>query len=219
MSTKKIQIKKLEPNSKKSQTLQAALKVSHEIVIGMCVQHLISSEVKTTRLAGRKVRRPKAREKITHEDTTEMLGIALDHLEMANLRIEAYEAAIKKIKSSMDALHNLIAEPEVGGRVANTLLKKYAEEIAVEHYKKNGNFIKAEQLSNDVSKKVFDRDPAKYRELWKEKFRKENPDAEFPAGFENSTSWPRFADDYRALSRRTATEWLKEINGELGIKK
>ena len=219
MSTKKVQIKKLEPNSKKSQTLQAALKVSREIVIGMCVQHLISSEVKTTRLAGRKVRRPKAGEKITHEDTTEMLSIAIDHLEMAHLRIEAYEAAIEKIKSSMDALHNLIAEREVGGRVANTLLKKYAEEIAIEYYKKNGKFIQAEKLSNDVSKKLFDRDPAKYRDLWKEKFKKEKPNDKFPAGFENSTSWPRFADHYRALSRRTANDWLKKIYGELGIKK
>ena len=219
MSTKKIQIKKLEPNSKKSQILQAALKVSREIVIGMCVQHLISSKLKNTRLAGRKVHRPKAEEKITHQVTTEMLGIAMDHLEIAHLRIEAYEAAIEKIKSSMDALHNLIEEPEVGGRVANTWLKKCAEEIALEYYKKNGKFIKAEQLSNAVSKKVFDLDPAKYRERWKEKFRKENPNAEFPAGFEKSTSWPRFAEHYRALSRRSANDWLKEIYGELVIKK
>ena len=219
MSTKKVQIKKLEPNSKKSQTLQAAYMVSHEIVMGILAQHLIPSKVEPLGLEDQMGHNPSAKKRITHTETTRMLSIALDQLDLAHQRIAAYESALAKIKSQMDALHNIIEKPEVAGRTTNSSLRKDAEDVALEYFKKNDKFIKDEKLSNDVSKKVFDRDPSKYLDLWKEKFRKENPNVEFPAGYENSTSWPRFADHYRVLTRRTAYDWLKEIYSEFKIKK
>ena len=215
MSAKKTQIKKLEPNSKKSQPLQAAFMVSHEIVMSILAQHLIPSKVEPLGLEDQTERNRSAKKRITHEDTTRMLSIALDHLDVAHQRIAAYDSALAKIKSRMDALHNIIEKPEVAGRTTNSSLRKDAEDVALEYFEKNGKFIKSEKLSYDVSKKVFDRDPAKYRDLWKKKFRQDKPNDEFPAGFENSTSWPRFEDSYRALSRRTANDWLKEIYGEL----
>jgi len=219
VSTKKTQIKKLEPNSKKSQTLQTAIMVSHEIVMGILAQHLIPNNVEPLGLEVQTGRNRTAKKRITHEDTTRMLSIALDHLDVAHQRIAAYESAIDKIKSRMDALHNIIEKPEVGGRSTNASIKKDAEDVAVEYFKKNGEFIKAELLSKLVSKKVFDRNPEAYIKRWKDVFQKKNPLAKLPASVENSTSWPRFADDYRALPRRTATDLLKKIHSELEIKK
>jgi hypothetical protein len=219
MSTKKVQIKRLEPNSKKSQTLQAAYMVSHEIVMGILAQHLIPSKVEPLGLEDQMGHNSSAKKRITQTETTRILSIALDQLDLAHQRIAAYESALAKIKSQMDALHNIIEKPEVAGRTTNSSLRKDAEDVALEYFKKYKKFIKDEKLSNDVSKKVFDRDPSKYLDLWKEKFRKENPNVEFPAGYENSTSWPRFADHYRVLTRRTAYDWLKEIYSEFKIKK
>jgi hypothetical protein len=219
MSAKKVQIKKLEPNSKKSQTLQAAYMVSHEIVMGILAQHLIPSKVEPLGLEDQMGHKSSAKKRITQTETTRILSIALDQLDLAHQRIAAYESALAKIKSQMDALHNIIEKPEVAGRTTSSSLRKDAEDVALEYFKKYKKFIKDEKLSNDVSKKVFDRDPSKYLDLWKEKFRKENPNVEFPAGYENSTSWPRFADHYRVLTRRTAYDWLKEIYSEFKIKK
>ena len=219
MSTKKVQIKRLEPNSKKSQTLQAAYMVSHEIVMGILAQLLIPSEVESHGLEDQMGHNPSAKKRITHEDTSQMLSIALDHLDVAHQRIAAYESALAKIKSRMDALHNIIEKPEVAGRVTNELLKKDAEDEAVEYFETKGVFITAEQLSRRVSKKVFERDPEKYIKQWKNKFHKKNPLAKLPSGFENSTSWTKYSDHYRILSTRTAFNLLKEIYGELRIKK
>lgn len=219
MSTKKVQIKRLEPNSKKSQTLQAAYMVSHEIVMGILAQLLIPSEVESHGLEDQMGHNPSAKKRITHEDTSQMLSIALDHLDVAHQRIAAYESALAKIKSRMDALHNIIEKPEVTGRVTNELLKKDAEDEAVEYFATKGVFITAEQLSRRVSKKVFERDPEKYIKQWKNKFHKKNPLAKLPSGFENSTSWTKYSDHYRILSTRTAFNLLKEIYGELRIKK
>jgi hypothetical protein len=219
MSTKKAQIKKLEPNSKKSQTLQAAYMVSHEIVMSILAQHLIPCNVEPLGLEGQTALNQSTNNRITHEDTSRMLSIALDHLDVAHQRITAYESAIEKIKSRMDVLHNVIEKPEVAGRVTNALLKKDAEDVAVEYFETNGKFIQAEQLSKKVSKKVFDRDPEEYIKQWKKMFHKNNPSAQLPSGFENSTSWTRYSDDYRVLPTRTAHSWLKKIYGELGLKK
>ena len=219
MSTKKVQIKRLEPNSKKSQTLQAAYMVSHEIVMGILAQLLIPSEVESHGLEDQMGHNPSAKKRITHTETTRMLSIALDQLDLAHQRIDAYESAIEKIKSRMDALHNVIEKPEVAGRLTNALLKKDAEDVAVEYFETKGAFITAEQLSRRVSKKVFERDPEKYIKQWKNKFHKKNPLAKLPSGFENSTSWTKYSDHYRILSTRTAFNLLKEIYGELRIKK
>ena len=219
MSTKKVQIKRLEPNSKKSQTLQAAYMVSHEIVMGILAQLLIPSEVEPHGLEDQMGNNPSAKKRITHTETTRMLSIALDQLDLAHQRIDAYESAIEKIKSRMDALHNVIEKPEVAGRLTNALLKKDAEDVAVEYFETKGAFITAEQLSRRVSKKVFERDPEKYIKQWKNKFHKKNPLAKLPSGFENSTSWTKYSDHYRILSTRTAFNLLKEIYGELRIKK
>ena len=219
MSTKKVQIKRLEPNSKKSQALQAAYMVSHEIVMGILAQLLIPSEVEPHGLEDQMGNNPSAKKRITHTETTRMLSIALDQLDLAHQRIAAYESAIEKIKSRMDALHNVIEKPALAGRVTNELLKKDAEDEAVEYFATKGVFITAEQLSRRVSKKVFERDPEKYIKQWKNKFHKKNPLAKLPSGFENSTSWTKYSDHYRVLSTRTATNWLKEIYGELRIKK
>ena len=219
MSTKKVQIKKLEPNSKKSQTLQAAYMVSHEIVMGILAQLLIPSEVEPHGLEDQMGHNPSAKKRITHTETTRMLSIALDQLDLAHQRIAAYESAIEKIKSQMDALHNVIEKPELAGRVTNELLKKDAEDEALEYFETKGVFITAEQLSRRVSKKVFERDPENYIKQWKKMFYKKNPLAQLPSGFENSTSWTRYSDNYRVLSTRTATNWLKEIYCELRIKK
>ena len=156
MSTKKVQIKRLEPNSKKSQTLQAAYMVSHEIVMGILAQLLIPSEVESHGLEDQMGHNPSAKKRITHTETTRMLSIALDQLDLAHQRIDAYESAIEKIKSRMDALHNVIEKPEVAGRLTNALLKKDAEDVAVEYFETKGAFITAEQLSRRVSKKVFE---------------------------------------------------------------
>ena len=219
MSTKKVQIKRLEPNSKKSQTLQAAYMVSHEIVMGILAQLLIPSEVESHGLEDQMGHNPSAKKRITHTETTRMLSIALDQLDLAHQRIAAYESAIEKIKSRMDALHNVIEKPALAGRVTNELLKKDAEDEAVEYFETKGVFITAEQLSRRVSKKVFERDPEKYIKQWKNKFHKKNPLAKLPSGFENSTSWTKYSDHYRILSTRTAFNLLKEIYGELRIKK
>jgi hypothetical protein len=219
VSTKKVQIKRLEPNSKKSQTLQAAYMVSHEIVMGILAQLLIPNEVEPIGLENQMGHNPSAKKRITHTETTRMLSIALDQLDLAHQRIAAYESAIEKIKSRMDALHNVIEKPALAGRVTNELLKKDAEDEAVEYFETKGVFIKAEQLSRRVSKKVFERDPENYIKQWKKMFHKKNPLAQLPSGFENSTSWTRYSDNYRVLSTRTATNWLKEIYGELRIKK
>ena len=219
MSTKKVQIKRLEPNSKKSQTLQAAYMVSHEIVMGILAQLLIPSEVEPHGLEDQIENNPSANKRITHTETTRMLSIALDQLDLAHQRIAAYESAIEKIKSRMDALHNVIEKPALAGRVTNELLKKDAEDEAVEYFETKGVFITAEQLSRRVSKKVFERDPENYIKQWKKMFHKKTPLAQLPSGFENSTSWARYSDNYRVLSTRTATNWLKEIYGELRIKK
>lgn len=219
MSTKKVQIKRLEPNSKKSQTLQAAYMVSHEIVMGILAQFLIPSEVESHGLEDQMGHNPSAKKRITHTETTRMLSIALDQLDLAHQRIAAYESAIEKIKSRMDALHNVIEKPALAGRVTNELLKKDAEDEAVEYFETKGVFITAEQLSRRVSKKVFERDPENYINQWKKMFHKKNPLDQLPSGFENSTSWTRYSDNYRVLSTRTATNWLKEIYGELRIKK
>ena len=219
MSTKKVQIKRLEPNSKKSQTLQAAYMVSHEIVMGILAQLLIPSEVESHGLEDQMGHNPSAKKRITHTETTRMLSIALDQLDLAHQRIDAYESAIEKIKSRMDALHNVIEKPEVAGRLTNALLKKDAEDLAVEYFETKGAFITAEQLSRRVSKKVFERDPEKYIKQWKNMFHKKNPLAKLPSGFENSTSWTKYSDHYRILSTRTASNFLKEIYGELRIKK
>lgn len=219
MSTKKVQIKRLEPNSKKSQTLQAAYMVSHEIVMGILAQLLIPSEVESHGLEDQMGHNPSAKKRITHTETTRMLSIALDQLDLAHQRIDAYESAIEKIKSRMDALHNVIEKPEVAGRLTNALLKKDAEDVAVEYFETKGAFITAEQLSRRVSKKVFERDPEKYIKQWEKMFHKKNPLAKLPSGFENSTSWTKYSDHYRILSTRTASNFLKEIYGELRIKK
>ena len=166
MSTKKVQIKRLEPNSKKSQTMQAAYMVSHEIVMGILAQLLIPSEVEPHGLEDQMGHNPSAKKRITHTETTRMLSIALDQLDLAQQRIEAYESAIEKIRSRMDALHNVIEKPEVAGRLTNALLKKDAEDVAVEYFETKGAFITAEQLSRRVSKKVFERDPEKYIKQW-----------------------------------------------------
>ncbi len=219
MSTNKVQIKKLEPNSKKSQTLQAAFLVSHEIVMGILAQHLIPNEVEPFGLKDQMGHNPSSKKRITHTETTRMLSIALDQLDLAQQRIEAYESAIEKIRSRMDALHNVIEKPGVAGRVTNALLKKVAETVAVEYFETNGKFIQADLLSKRVSKKVFERDPDKYIKRWKNMFYKKNPSTKLPAGFENSTSWTRYSDDYRVLPTRTAHSWLEDIYSELGIKK
>ena len=219
MSTKNVQIKKLEPNSKKSQTLQAAYMVSHEIVMGILAQLLIPSEVEPHGLDDQMGHNPSAKKRITQTETTRMLSIALDQLDLAHQRIAAYESAIEKIKSQMDALHNVIEKPALAGRVTNELLKKDAEDEALEYFETKGVFITAEQLSRRVSKKVFERDPENYIKQWKKMFYKKNPLAQLPSGFENSTSWTRYSDSYRVLSTRTATNWLKEIYCELRIKK
>jgi hypothetical protein len=219
VSTKKVQIKRLEPNSKKSQTLQAAYMVSHEIVMGILAQLLIPSEVESHGLEDQMGHNPSAKKRITHTETTRMLSIALDQLDLAHQRIAAYESAIEKIKSRMDALHNVIEKPALAGRVTNELLKKDAEDEAVEYFETKGVFITAAQLSRRVSKKVFERDPENYINQWKKMFHKKNPLDQLPSGFENSTSWTRYSDNYRVLSTRTATNWLKEIYGELRIKK
>ena len=219
MSTKKVQIKKLEPNSKKSQTLQAAYMVSHEIVMGILAQLLIPSKVEPHGLEDQMGHNPSAKKRITHTETTRMLSIALDQLDLAHQRIAAYESAIEKIKSRMDALHNVIDKPALAGRVTNELLKKDAEDEALEYFETKGVFITAEQLSRRVSKKVFERDPENYIKQWKKMFYKKNPLAQLPSGFENSTSWTRYSDNYRVLSTRTATNRLKEIYCELRIKK
>lgn len=215
MSAKKVQIKKLEPNSKKSQTLQAAFMVSHEIVMSILAQHLIPSKVEPLGLEVQTELNQSAKKRITQEDTTRMLSIALDHLDVAHQRIAAYESTLAKIKYRMDALHNIIEMPEVAGRTTNLSLRKDAEDVALEYFEKYGKFIKAELLSKLVSKKVFDRNPEAYIKRWKDVFQKKNPAAKLPAGIENSTSWTRFADDYRALPTRTATDLLKKINSEL----
>ena len=219
MSTKKVQIKKLEPNSKKSKTLQAAYMVSHEIVMAILAQLLIPSEVEPLGLEDQMGHNPSAKKRITHTETTRMLSIALDQLDLAHQRIDTYESAIEKIKSRMDALHNVIEKPEVAGRLTNALLKKDAEDVAVEYFETKGAFITAEQLSRRVSKKVFERDPEKYIKQWEKMFHKKNPLAKLPSGFENSTSWTKYSDHYRILSTRTASNFLKEIYGELRIKK
>ena len=172
MSTKKVQIKRLEPNSKKSQTLQAAYMVSHEIVMSILGQHLIPCNVEPLGLDGQTALNRSTNNRITHEDTSRMLSIALDHLDVAYQRIAEYESAIEKIKSRMDALHNVIEKPEVAGRLTNALLKKDAEDVAVEYFETKGAFITAEQLSRRVSKKVFERDPEKYIKQWKNMFHK-----------------------------------------------
>jgi hypothetical protein len=219
VSTKKVQIKKLEPNSKKSKTLQAAYMVSHEIVMAILAQLLIPSEVEPLGLEDQMGHNPSAKKRITHTETTRMLSIALDQLDLAHQRIDTYESAIEKIKSRMDALHNVIEKPEVAGRLTNALLKKDAEDVAVEYFETKGAFITAEQLSRRVSKKVFERDPEKYIKQWEKMFHKKNPLAKLPSGFENSTSWTKYSDHYRILSTRTASNFLKEIYGELRIKK
>jgi hypothetical protein len=65
VSTKKVQIKRLEPNSKKSQTLQAAYMVSHEIVMGILAQLLIPSEVESHGLEDQIGHNPSAKKRIT----------------------------------------------------------------------------------------------------------------------------------------------------------
>ena len=193
--------------------------VSHEIVMGILSQLLIPSEVEPHGLEDQMGNNPSAKKRITHTETTRMLSIALDQLDLAHQRIAAYESAIEKIKSRMDALHNVIEKPALAGRVTNELLKKDAEDEAVEYFETKGVFITAEQLSRRVSKKVFERGPENYIKQWKKMFHKKNPLSQLPSGFENSTSWARYSDNYRVLSTRTATNWLKEIYGELRIKK
>lgn len=203
--------KKLSPDGVKSKLILEAIGISHEILIGLMVQELIPRELPRGGLDDRRLRNFNEDDEITKEELTRMLKIALDHYDLLEKRFLAYEAAVAKIENRMKKLHDLLQKSEPGGRHVNKTLRTIAELEIANYYAKKRKHLSSEKLSELVSKEIFRHDIKKYRLNWKGKWEKKYPDKPLPSGWERSSHWEFFADVYRPLPVRTATNWLKEI--------
>jgi hypothetical protein len=77
--TTKRKSKKLKPNGNKLQLIFAAIDLSEKIIEGLIKQAYIPRGLKPRGLDDRRVRKFEQGEKISHEQTTRMLEMALPH--------------------------------------------------------------------------------------------------------------------------------------------
>ena len=211
MKTQHRSSKKLSPNGDKSKLILEALGISQEILLGLIVQALIPRELPKGGLDDRRIRNFKEGEEISKEELTRMLKISLDHYDLLKKRVLAYEVANEKFKSRVKKLHDLLQKSEPGGRHLNKTLRTIAELEIANYYAKKRKHLSSEKLSELVSKEIFRQNIKKYRLNWKGKWEKKYPAKPLPSGWERSSHWEFFADVYRPLPVRTATNWLKEI--------
>ena len=211
MATQKTSSKKLSPNGVKSKLILEAIGISQEILLGLMVQELIPRELPRGGLDDRRVRNFSQDDEISSEEITRMLKISLDHYDLLEKRYLANEATLGKIEKRMNKLYELLQETAAGGRVVNKSLRELAESEAVNFFKKYGHYPTAEILSKQVSIAVFKQDPNKYKKDWTAKRNKLSPKMELPSGWDRATNWEFFGFEYRPLSVRTASDWLKKI--------
>lgn len=211
MSTPQRTSKKLSPNGIKSQLILEAIGISHEILIGLMVQALIPREIPRGGLDDRRIRNFNEGDEIPTEELNRMLKISLDHYDLLEKRYFAYEMAFEKIENRIKKLHDLLQKSEAGGRVANKSLRELAKSEAAKFFKKYDRYPTAEILSKLVSIEVFKQDPLKYKKDWAAKRNKLFPKMELPSGWDRATNWDFFGFDYRPLSVRTSSDWLKKI--------
>ena len=211
MSTQQHSAKKLSPNGVKSKLILEAIGISHEILLALMVQELIPRELPRGGLDDRRIRKFNEGDAISAEELTRMLKISLDHYDLLEKRFLAYKVAFEKIENRIKKLHDLLQKSGAGGRHLNKTLRSIAELEIANYYSKKKKHLSSEKLSELVSKEIFRQDIKKYRLDWKKKWEKKYPDKPLPSGWERSSHWEFFADVYRPLPVRTATNWLEEI--------
>lgn len=211
MATQERASKKLSPNGVKSKLILEAIGISQEILLGLMVQELIPRELPRGGLDDRRIRNFKQGDEISSEEITRMLKISLDHYDLLKKRYLANKATLEKIEKRMNRLYDLLQETAAGGRVVNKSLRELADSEAENFCKKYGRYPTAEILSKQVSIAVFKQDPSKYKKDWAAKRKKLSPEMELPSGWDRATNWDFFGFEYRPLSVRTASDWLKKI--------